>query len=257
MEYFFTFILIIAYFRGLLIINDRTVKQLIFFLAIIFLSAGCKGPLSAPGSAETKPGVHKVVVNEVINAGSYTYLNVSEKRKKIWLAVPGMQATKGDKISYSGGLEMINFFSKELNRTFPSVLFLESVNTEPIPGESSGMKNNTHVGEVKTEKIDISIAPGEGCISLAKLLETKAGYSGKTVRVVGKITKYNPDILGKNWVHIQDGSEFNGAFDLTITTDSQLAVGDTVTFEGKITLKKDFGYGYLYDVIMEDGKLIR
>jgi hypothetical protein len=233
------------------------VKQLFFVFAIILLSAGCKGPLSAPGSGEAKTGVHKVVVNEVIHAGGYTYLNVSEKRKKMWLAVPGMQAVKGDKISYSGGLEMINFFSKELNKTFPSVLFLESVNSEPIPGVSAGMKNNLHAGEVKTEKINISIAPGKGCISLAKLLETKTEYSGKTVRVTGKITKYNPEILGKNWIHIQDGSEFNGAFDLTITTDSQLSVGDTVTFEGKITLKKDFGYGYFYDVIMEDGKLIK
>jgi len=168
-----------------------------------------------------------------------------------------MQAAKGDKISYSGGLKMIDFFSKELNRTFPSVLFLESVDSKQIPGESAGMKNNIRMGEVKTEKINISIASGEGCISLAKLLETKANYSGKTVRVIGKITKYNPDILGKNWIHIQDGSEFNGAYDLTITTDSQLAIGDTVTFEGKITLNKDFGYGYSYDVIMEDGKLIK
>jgi hypothetical protein len=254
---FFTLIPIITYFRGVLIKNDKTVKQLFFVFAIIFLSVGCKGPLSAPGTAEAKPGVHKVVVNEVIHAGGYTYLNVSEKRKKIWLAVPGMQATKGDKISYSGGLEMINFFSKELKRTFASVLFLESVNIEAVAGENAGMKNKVRMGEVKTEKINISIAPTEGCISLAKLLETKADYSGKTVRVMGKITKYNPDILGKNWIHIQDGSEFNGDFDLTITTDSQLAVGDTVTFEGKITLKKDFGYGYFYDVIMENGKLIK
>ena len=249
--------LIIPYFRCLLIINEITLKQLFFVLALIFFSAGCKGPLSAPGSAEAKPVVHKVVVNEVINAGGFTYLNVSEKRKKIWLAVPEMKAAKGDKISYSGGLEMINFFSKELNRTFQSVLFLESVNSMPVSGENAGMTSRDHVGEVKTEKINISIEPGEGCISLAKLLETKAGYSGKTVRVKGKITKYNPDILGKNWIHIQDGSEFNGAFDLTITTDSRLAVGDTVMFEGKITLKKDFGYGYFYDVIMENGKLIR
>ena len=232
-------------------------KQLLFILALILLSAGCKGPLSVPGTAEGKPGVHKVIVNEVIHAGGFTYLNVSEKRKKIWLAVPEMQAAKGDKISYNGGLEMKDFFSKELHRTFPSVLFLESVNNESTRGESVVTKNNAHTGEVKTEKINISIEPGKGCISLAKLLETKAGYSGKTVKVMGIITKYNPEILGKNWIHIQDGSEFNGAFDLTITTDSQLAVGDTVTFEGKITLKKDFGYGYFYEVIMEDGKLIR
>jgi hypothetical protein len=63
--------------------------------------------------------------------------------------------------------------------------------------------------------------------------------------------------MGKNWIHIQDGTDFNGGFDLTITSDSQHAVGDTVIFEGKISLKKDFGYGYVYEVIMEDGKQVK
>jgi hypothetical protein len=233
------------------------VKKLIFVLGIIFLSAGCKGPLSAPDSSVKTKGVHKAVINEVIQAGDYTYLNVSEKRKKIWLAVPGMQAAKGDKISFSGGMVMTDFFSRELNRTFPSVLFLEGVTLENKKGENAGMINNPHVASVKTEKIDISIDPVEGCISLAMLLEKKTEYSGETVKVRGKVSKYNSGILGKNWIHLQDGSEYNGAFDLTITTDSQLVVGDTVTFEGKIILNKDFGYGYFYEVIMEDGKLIK
>jgi hypothetical protein len=232
------------------------VKQLLFVCTIILLSAGCKGPMSNPAS-EAKQEIHEVVVNEVIQAGSYTYLNVSEKRKKSWLAVPSVQASKGDKISYSGGLIMTDFFSKELNRTFASVLFLESVKTGSDIGEASSPKASTMGSALKMEKIDISIEPGEGCISIAKLFETKTQYSGKTVKVRGRITKFNPAIMGKNWIHIQDGTDFNGGFDLTVTTDSQVAVGDTVIFEGKITLKKDFGYGYFYEVLMEDGKLIK
>lgn len=232
-------------------------KHLLFVLFVIILSGGCKGPLSAPDPSETKPGVHKVVVNEVLQAGEYTYLNVSENRKKIWLAVPAMQASKGDKVSFSGGLVMTDFHSKELNRTFPSVLLLEGVTREPKKGENSALMSGQHPVQVKTEKMNISIDQGEGCITIAKLLEAKSDYSGKTVRVKGKITKFNPAILGKNWIHVQDGSEFSGAYDLTITTDSQVTVGDTVTFEGKIALKKDFGYGYFYDVIMEDAKQVR
>ena len=60
--------------------------------------------------------------------------------------------------------------------------------------------------------------------------------------------------MGKNWVHIQDGTEFGGGFDITITTDKPASVGETVTFEGKIALDKDFGYGYFYSVLMEEGK---
>jgi hypothetical protein len=233
------------------------VKDLFFILVIIFLSVGCKGPLSSPGAAEVKPGMHRVVVDEVIQAGEYTYLYVIEKGEKIWLALPLMKATVGDTFYFTRGLEMKNFHSKELNRTFTSIFFLGSISREPISEENSGMNKSKTPGKVKAEKINISIKPGEGCISIANLYSNKAAYTEKTIRVRGKITKFNPAILGKNWIHIQDGSEFNDAFDLTITTDSQSQIGDTVTFEGKITLNKDFGYGYFYEVIMEGGKLIR
>ena len=232
-------------------------KKLLLILTAILITAGCKGPLSSPGASAAKQEVHKVVVNEVIQAGEYTYLNVTEKKKQIWLALPSVQASKGDQLYYSGGLLMTDFFSKGLDRTFPSILFLESVSRTPFVGENGATANNITPVQVKTEKMKISIQPEAGCISIAKLLEAKASYSGKTVRIKGRVIKFNAAILGKNWIHIQDGSEYNGTFDLTITTDSQLSVGDTATFEGKIILNKDFGYGYSYEVMMEDGKMIK
>ena len=62
--------------------------------------------------------------------------------------------------------------------------------------------------------------------------------------------------MGKNWVHIQDGTDYKDGFDLTVTTNNTVAVGEIVTFEGKIALDKDFGYGYSYSVIMEEGKTV-
>ena len=232
-------------------------KQLLFVLAIIFLTIGCKGPLSAPVKADSKQGEHNVVVDEVLQVVGYTYLNVTEDKRKTWLAIPTIKAAQGDRFYYNGGLEMTDFFSKELNRTFKNVIFLESISKEPTAIINEGMLNSKHVAEVKTEKINISIDPCKGCLTVGKLLETRTDYSGRNIKIKGRVTKFNPAIMGKNWIHIQDGTEFNGGFDLTITTDSQLAIGDTATFEGKITLKKDFGYGYFYEVIMEDGKLVR
>jgi hypothetical protein len=231
-------------------------KQLLFIVTIFIVLAGCKGPLAKPAS-KNKQDIHTVIVEEVIQAGGYTYLNVKESRKKTWLAVPGMEIAKGVKLAYSGGLEMTDFKSKELNRTFPSILFLESVTLDSNPMVNEGLKKGINGSAVKPEKFTVSITPCEGCITIAKLLETKEELSGKTVRIKGIIAKFNPQIMGKNWVHIQDGTEFNSAFDLTITTDSEVTVGEKVTFEGRITLKKDFGYGYFYDVLMEDGKLIK
>jgi len=228
------------------------VKNLIIVLIFIVVAIGCKGPLSTPKASDTNQEVHKAVVKEVLHAGGYTYLNVTEKRKDTWLAVPGMEAAKGDKLSYSGGMVMNDFHSKELDRTFPIILFLEGVIMESGMGTTAGLTTPSSGSAVKIEKLSIAIEPGEGCISLAKLLETKSDLDGKSVKIKGIVAKFNPDIMGKNWVHIQDGSEFNGVFDLTITTAAQVMVGDTVTFEGKITLKKDFGYGYFYEVLMED-----
>jgi hypothetical protein len=235
-------------------------KQLLFIVTIFLLFAGCKGPLSKPvakSNNNNKEGVHNAVVEEVLQAGGYTYLNVSENKIKTWLAVPGMEISKGVKLAYSGGLEMTEFKSKELNRTFPSILFLEGVTLDSNPMVNEGLKKGINGSAVKPEKITATITPCEGCITIAKLLETKEKQAGKTVKIKGIIVKFNPQIMGKNWVHIQDGTDFKGAFDLTITTNSEVTVGETATFEGKISLKKDFGYGYFYDVLMEDGKLIK
>jgi hypothetical protein len=121
------------------------------------------------------------------------------------------------------------------------------MNPHAMNAQSQGSK-------VAQEKIDVKVDACKGCIKISDLLENKKTYSGKTIKVTGKVTKYNPEIMGKNWIHIQDGSEFKGEFDLTITTDQKVTVGEIITFEGRIVLDKDFGYGYFYNVLMEDAK---
>lgn len=118
------------------------------------------------------------------------------------------------------------------------------------------MDASKHHGRIVTEKADVKIEPCTDCITIAKLAEEKQSYGGKMIKIKGQVTKFNAGIMGKNWVHIQDGSEYKDNFDLTITTDINVAVGQIVTFEGKISLDKDFGYGYAYNILMEEGKLI-
>ena len=78
---------------------------------------------------------------------------------------------------------------------------------------------------------------------------------GTVVKVRGKVVKFSAQIMGKNWVHIQDGTGSAGTNDLTVTTSDSASVGDIVLVSGKITQKKDFGMGYKYDLIIEDGKV--
>ena len=80
----------------------------------------------------------------------------------------------------------------------------------------------------------------------------KASYDQKTVIISGIVMKVNEGILDSNWIHIQDGTKTGEYFDLTVTTDDLPRKDEVVTFKGKISLNKDFGAGYKYDVIMEE-----
>lgn len=147
--------------------------------------------------------------------------------------------------------------------TVLGLTFCKGPNSGPLVKESFDskkeeapfMQGQKSTGPAKPGKISDSVEPCQGCIKISELLAKKKDYKGKEVKVTGKVVKFNAGIMERNWVHIQDGSESDGEFDLTITTMASVAVGDIVTFTGKITLEKDFGYGYFYDILMEDGVL--
>jgi hypothetical protein len=112
-----------------------------------------------------------------------------------------------------------------------------------------------HVANITSEKKDVDIQHDEGILSIAEVFKNRENLSGKIVTVKGEVTKYNPAIMGRNWVHIQDGTDFSGEFDLTITTSAEVAVGDQVVFSGVLATDRDFGYGYRYSTIVEGAEL--
>ena len=115
---------------------------------------------------------------------------------------------------------------------------------------------SSHVGKVETSKQKVDVEHETGVLKLSEVFEKKADFNGKQITVKGKVTKYNPGIMGKNWVHIQDGTDFKGEYDLTITTLGTVELGSVVTFTGTIALDRDFGYGYKYGIIMENATLV-
>ncbi len=112
-----------------------------------------------------------------------------------------------------------------------------------------------HVANVATSKKDVDVKQEEGTISIAEVFEKREQLAGKQVTVKGEVTKYNPAIMSKNWVHIQDGTDYKGEFDLTITTPDAVAVGTQVVFTGVLAIDRDFGYGYTYSTILESAVL--
>ena len=195
-----------------------------------------------------------VVVQEVIQATSYTYLKVKEADSEFWMAIAKRQIEAGTTISFAGGLEMKNFESKDLQRTFETIYFVDRIVSGGTPATQQSMSMPRPM-KPELEKKEVSIEPAEGGITIAELFTNRDSYADKTVLIKGQVTKVNRAIMNKNWVHLQDGTGDSGGFDLTVTTEEDVNVGDVVTFEGKITLNKDFGSGYSYEVLMEQAKL--
>lgn len=197
---------------------------------------------------------HTVVIDSIIQTTNYTYLLGRENNVSTWLAVPLVEAEVGKTYYYVGGMDMNNFASKELKRTFEVVKFLGGISDMPLDGSGTTKNADKPYQRVapKENKIEISIASEADCISIKELFSNKEKYAGKKVKIKAKVTKYNEAIMDKNWAHIQDGTEFEGKFDLVVTSSSVVKVGDIVLMEGTVALNKDFGYGYKFDLMLED-----
>ena len=100
------------------------------------------------------------------------------------------------------------------------------------------------------------IKPVKGGKTVGAINADRVKLSGKPVSVRGKVVKYNGGVMGKNWLHIRDGSGSEGGNDLTVTTSTAAKVGDTVLVSGKVGVDRDFGSGYKYAVIIEDAQVV-
>ena len=220
----------------------------LFVLIMMFTFISCeKEKEEAPETSEQLPaGMHSVKVIEAMDASDYTYINVDENGKTYWIAVSQIPVKEGEQLYFSKSMEMKNFRSETLNRTFESVLFVENIQKD-LGGSSPQM--HPVPTTAKEEKISIQkLSDGK---SIAEIFKGMNILKEKTVKVRGKVMKFNPGIMGTNWIHIQDGTAFQNDFDLLITSDTQVQVGQVITAEGKLITNKDFGSGYAYKALIE------
>jgi hypothetical protein len=259
--------------------------------AVLFVAvalAGCKKsepaavlpPAAAPNAMEAAQAAPpsasiKGKVLERLDAPPYSYLKIQSGKDEVWAAVPKAEVAKGAEVNVLNAMPMANFESKTLKRKFEVVYFgtLEgsgppAVNAPGAPGAPPpGMDNSpggmaqqhakaaqgpSNVGDVKVAK-----ATGADARTVAEVYAQKGALKEKAVSIRGKVVKFNPGIMGKNWVHLQDGSgkADKGDNDITVTTQDMTSVGDTVVVKGMVRIDKDFGAGYAYPVIVEDAKV--
>ncbi len=196
-------------------------------------------------------GTHKVTVADFIQTANYTYIKASENGNEYWIAVTRMQPEKGETLYFSKSMEMKNFKSEALNRTFESVLFVQDASQTP----PSAQKSVSHPQVYNQEKQDVNVEPLKDGKTIAQIYEQKDQLNGQTVKVKGKVVKYNPHIMGRNWIHIQDGTGKDNNFDLMVTSPDSTKAGDVVVVEGTVEINQDFGAGYAYPVLLSNATL--
>lgn len=205
-------------------------------------------------------------VVQTIDSGGYSYVLVKKKDgSKIWVAVPQMKLSVGEQVTFQGGMEMINFPSSTLKRTFDKVIFSngpvaagKGKDTKKDDKKDARSPGSTGASVAVTdEKIRVKKATGTNAYTIAELFKKKNKLKNKPVVISGKVVKVSSGIMNKNWIHIQDGtgSHTTADNDLVVTSDAIPTVGDVITVKGKLEVNKDFGGGYKYTVIIEKANI--
>ncbi|MEE4241540.1 MAG: DNA-binding protein, partial [Desulfopila sp.] len=248
----------------------------LFVMMLLFMAA-------SNGVAE-EISVESGTVLQTIDASPYTYLNIKTARDTVWVAIPAAEVQTGEDVSFIQGMVMNDFYSKTLDRTFDSVIFspgLQQESAPPHPGKHNTAQNSasSFADAVKKEsqqpsatmhsqaqhsagsagaivpfmEVAVEKASGENGYRVEEIFSKAESLDGTEVRVRGKVVKVSPNIMGKNWIHIQDGSgdPMHNSHDLVVTSTDTAEVEAVILVQGTLAAKKDFGFGYSYEAIIE------
>ncbi len=267
-----------------LVVSLVAVALVLVALHPVFAPAfpGGKKKRAAKGAALNLSGT----VKKTMDSGGYTYVLLKNDAGEIWVAVPKVALKVGQQVTFAPGMVMKNFKSETLKRTFPEVVFSsglangaggssaamagggcpgqvsggrkEGKTTGVMPGMGAmgGMAAMGSSGRVVTPPLDLKLdkAAGDNGYTVAELYAKGKELDEQKVRVHAKVVKVSRAIMGKNWIHLQDGTGApdNGTHDLVATSQQDPKVGEIVTVEGTLRADKDFGAGYRYEVILEE-----
>jgi hypothetical protein len=260
-------------------------------LSVVLLAslavAGCKkqeqpaqpqGTAAAPGAPEggAPAAALQGKIVERLDAPPYSYLKLKTAQGEVWAAVPKTDLGPGKDVTVAAAMPMKDFESKTLNRKFDVVYFgtlggeaapagmgmggggagAMGGEGKPDPQQMAAQHAAAAAGPVEVAVTKVPKASGPDARTVAEVWAQRTTLKEKPVTIRGKVVKYNAGIMGKNWLHLRDGSGASGKDnDITVTTQDQTAVGEVVLVKGTVRADKDFGAGYAYPVMIEDAKL--
>jgi hypothetical protein len=201
-----------------------TLGLLLLMLVLGFRGAGAAPPAPTPGA----PLVGTVL--EVKEVAPYSYLRLRTKEGEVWAAVPTAPVKVGADVTIASPQTMSGFHSKSLNRTFDRIVF-----------GTLGSRD------------------GQAAQTVAGIVTGAASLKDKPVTVRGQVVKFTADVMGKNWLHLRDGtgSATDGSNDVLIVTGDKANVGDVVQIKGTVRTDRNLGSGYSYKVLVEDATLTK
>lgn len=194
-------------------------------------------------------------VAETMASGGYVYVLL--EGDDTWIASSTIPVSVGDKVAYSGGNMMKDFQSRTLDRTFEYILFvmkLEVINQVNADMHANAAGNDPHL----VAKSNAAVAPQAGEITPLEggktIAEVHAGLEqlkDQQVALRARVMKVSLNIVGKNWITLQDGTGTAPDNKLIATSSEVATIGDLVTVKGVIHTNVDLGSGYTYAVLLE------
>src|SRR4051794_3709647 len=226
------------------------------------VAAASASPAANPSGQVTGPVV------ETMNAASYTYVRVKTDSGDVWAAAPQFPVKVGERVTVPLEMPMKDFHSQAFNRDSPLIYFVSRIGREGDPNPPAADAPTMMSGHGTSASTAATpcgptepIAQPAGVTTIADVWAKRKALAGKTVTVHGRVMKFNAGILGKNWIHLQDGTgkPADNTNDITVMAgeDVNVRVGDTVSLSGTVILDKDFGAGYAYATAIDNARLVK
>jgi hypothetical protein len=223
------------------------------------LAVAAPPPAPAPGASVSGK------VLEVLEVEGFTYLKLKTRDGELWAAVSQAPVKAGTEVTINDTNLMTNFESRKLNRKFDRIVFgslagaAKPATGAMLPPGHPAPATSGAPAPAAAPAADIRVAKASGPDgrTVAEVVAKRTELKDKPVQIRGKVVKFTPGVMGKNWIHLRDGtgSAADGSDDLTVTTKDETAVGAVVLVKGVVRIDRDLGSGYAYKVLVEDATL--
>lgn len=242
------------------------------------VATAAAAPTGRAASTASAAGSVSGRVLETLDSAGYTYLRLEVPGGEIWAAVTTAKVRKGATVTVENATPMDGFESKTLHRKFDRIVFgtladgpaaaaagapapLPPGHPESPDPRLKEMMAAQHAaaaqGPAGASDVKVARSDAPNGKTVAEIFSGRVALKDTEVVVRGKVVKFLPGIMGRNWLHLRDGSgsaeKKNN--DITVTTSETAFVGDVVVVKGKVHTDRDFGAGYAYPVLIEEATI--